>query len=165
VKRKTYPSSFSFSPLFSLYRSLCLCLCLSHMAFSPRNLVMSRLQAEVYDVDYLPVGYMADTFGHISQVCWSFSASFLSLSLVSHIDFSSSKMPQIYQSVGVNVSLYSRGLPNFKPPIFEHWWEGADGTRILGMHLPSYCTGSIGSQPSPNPKEWFEKFMRGTIQR
>src|SRR5919109_3691058 len=52
----------------------------------------------------MPVGYLPDLFGHISQ------------------------MPQILAQFGLETAILWRG---FGGPWAEYWWEGCDGTRVL----------------------------------
>lgn len=82
----------------------------------------------------LPVGYLADSFGHISQ------------------------LPQIYLGFGIDVAVFSRGLENNYPT--EVFWDGADGSRIISIFLKHwYCNG--GGVPNPsNPNDarrWFQQ--------
>jgi mannosylglycerate hydrolase len=62
----------------------------------------------------MPVGYLPDLFGHVGQ------------------------MPQIWRQFGLDNTILWRG---FGGRDAEYWWEGADGSRLLMMHLPpeGYC--------------------------
>jgi mannosylglycerate hydrolase len=62
----------------------------------------------------MPVGYLPDLFGHVSQ------------------------MPQILRNFGLDNAILWRG---FGGPKAEYWWQAPDGSRVLMMHLPpeGYC--------------------------
>ncbi|ANC78687.1 hypothetical protein ABE65_018545 [Fictibacillus phosphorivorans] len=57
------------------------------------------------------IGYLPDTFGHISQ------------------------MPQILQNYGIDSALIFRGAISDR---FENTWEGADGTKVFTIVLPLF---------------------------
>ncbi|KZE64163.1 hypothetical protein AWM68_13735 [Fictibacillus phosphorivorans] len=57
------------------------------------------------------IGYLPDTFGHISQ------------------------MPQILQNYGIHAALIFRGAVSDR---FENMWEGADGTKVFTIVLPLF---------------------------
>src|SRR5204863_2464322 len=62
----------------------------------------------------MPVGYLPDLFGHVSQ------------------------MPQIWRQIGLDNTILWRG---FGGRDAEYWWEAPDGSQVLMMHLPpeGYC--------------------------
>ncbi len=62
----------------------------------------------------MPVGYLPDLFGHVSQ------------------------MPQILRQFGLDNTILWRG---FGGRNVEYWWDAPDGSRVLMMHLPpeGYC--------------------------
>lgn len=62
----------------------------------------------------MPVGYLPDLFGHVSQ------------------------MPQILRNFGLDNAILWRGFGGRKA---EYWWDAPDGSRVLMMHLPpeGYC--------------------------
>ena len=62
----------------------------------------------------MPVGYLPDLFGHVSQ------------------------MPQIWRQFGLDNTILWRG---FGGRSAEYWWQAPDGSRVLMMHLPpeGYC--------------------------
>ena len=65
----------------------------------------------------MSVGYIPDPFGHISQ------------------------MPQILRGFGVDWAVFWRGFGADVPGV-EFWWQGPDGTRVLGTRLLSgYANG------------------------
>jgi alpha-mannosidase len=65
----------------------------------------------------MPVGYIPDPFGHISQ------------------------MPQILRGFGMDWAVFWRGFGSDARGV-EFWWEGPDGTRILATRLLSgYANG------------------------
>lgn len=76
-----------------------------------RNLLLGhRLASDFGHVQ--KVGYIPDTFGHISQ------------------------LPQILQGFGIPFAMHFRGLDegNLKS---ELWWQSPDGSRVLLRHLPT----------------------------
>jgi mannosylglycerate hydrolase len=76
-----------------------------------RNLQLGhRLASEFGHVQ--KVGYIPDTFGHISQ------------------------LPQILQGFGVAAAVHFRGLDEGDLKS-EVWWQSPDGTRVLLRHLPT----------------------------
>src|SRR5512142_1967488 len=72
-----------------------------------RNLMRGSRIAATYG-GAMPVGYIPDPFGHVSQV------------------------PQILRGFGIGTTVFRRGLAD--EPV-ELWWEGADGTRVLASYL------------------------------
>ena len=85
-----------------------------------RNLLLgSRLAVEFGHVQ--KVGYIPDTFGHISQ------------------------LPQILQGFEIPYAMHFRGLDEGKLKS-ELWWESPDGSRVLLRHLPTdmgYANASV----------------------
>src|SRR5918993_331751 len=78
-----------------------------------RNLARGHRIAKAFGAP-MPVGYLPDLFGHVSQ------------------------MPQILRQFGLDNTILWRG---FGGPRAEYWWEAPDGSRVLMMHLPpeGYC--------------------------
>jgi alpha-mannosidase len=78
-----------------------------------RNLMLGNRMSEKLGFTNLDVGYIPDTFGHISQ------------------------MPQILQGFGIDNALVWRGLggasPDFKQ---EFLWEAPDGTQVFTYWFP-----------------------------
>jgi alpha-mannosidase len=81
-----------------------------------RNLLLGhRIATEFGHVQ--KVGYIPDTFGHISQ------------------------LPQILQGFGIPYAMHFRGLDEGELKS-ELWWQSPDGSRVLLRHLPTgmgYC--------------------------
>jgi mannosylglycerate hydrolase len=76
-----------------------------------RNLLLGhRLAGEFGHVQ--KVGYIPDTFGHISQ------------------------LPQILQGFGIPFAMHFRGLDEGDLKS-ELWWQSPDGSRVLLRHLPT----------------------------
>jgi mannosylglycerate hydrolase len=76
-----------------------------------RNLLLGhRLASDFGHVQ--KVGYIPDTFGHISQ------------------------LPQILQGFGIPFAMHFRGLDEGDLKS-ELWWQSPDGTRVLLRHLPT----------------------------
>lgn len=76
-----------------------------------RNLLLGRrLAGEFGHVQ--KVGYIPDTFGHISQ------------------------LPQILQGFGIPFAMHLRGLDEGQLKS-ELWWQSPDGSRVLLRHLPT----------------------------
>jgi alpha-mannosidase len=65
--------------------------------------------------------YTKEKFGHYVRVAWQCDA-------FGH-PFS---MPQIARKAGIEFYLFGRPLNLQRPPIF--WWQGLDGTRVLGYY-------------------------------
>jgi alpha-mannosidase len=78
-----------------------------------RNLWLGERMAEKLGFENLAIGYIPDTFGHISQ------------------------MPQILKGFGIDNSLLWRGIggspENFKQ---EFMWEAPDGSKVLSYWFP-----------------------------
>lgn len=78
-----------------------------------RNLILGNRMSEKLGFTNLDVGYIPDTFGHISQ------------------------MPQILQGFGIDNAMVWRGLggpsPDFKQ---EFLWEAPDGTQVFTYWFP-----------------------------
>ena len=75
-----------------------------------RNLLKGVRKVRSWGAEPLKSGYITDMFGHNSQ------------------------MPQIFSEFGIDHALFFRGFRGGGDPS-EIWWEGADGTRILGLKL------------------------------
>ena len=76
-----------------------------------RNLLLGhRIASEFGHVQ--KVGYIPDTFGHISQ------------------------LPQILQGFGIPYAMHFRGLDEGELKS-EVWWQSPDGSRVLLRHLPT----------------------------
>jgi mannosylglycerate hydrolase len=75
-----------------------------------RNLQIGRRIARRYG-EPMPVGYLPDTFGHIAQ------------------------MPQIMRGFGIDNFVLGRGLSGAQTGGTEFWWQGLDGSRLLGCFL------------------------------
>lgn len=74
-----------------------------------RNLLLGIRQAAPYG-GAMQVGYVPDTFGHIAQ------------------------LPQILRGFGIENAVFWRGIdPEVKQS--EFWWDGPDGSRVLGVYL------------------------------
>jgi mannosylglycerate hydrolase len=78
-----------------------------------RNLARGHRVARRFGAP-MPVGYLPDLFGHVSQ------------------------MPQILRNFGLDNAILWRGFSGRRA---EYWWESPDGSRVLMMHLPpeGYC--------------------------
>ena len=84
---------------------------------SGESLVRNLLRGHRISRDYgspMPVGYLPDLFGHVSQ------------------------MPQVWRQIGLDNTILWRG---FGGRDAEYWWQAPDGSRVLMMHLPpeGYC--------------------------
>jgi alpha-mannosidase len=92
-----------------------------------RNLLLGhRIAGEFGHVQ--KVGYIPDTFGHISQ------------------------LPQILQGFGIPFAMHLRGLDegNLKS---ELWWQSPDGSRVLLRHLPTNLGYANASSLAENVQE------------
>ncbi len=74
-----------------------------------RNLAKGVRIARSWGVEPLGCGYIPDIFGHNSQ------------------------FPQILRGFGIDNAVFFRGFGDC--PTAEVWWEGADGSRVLGLKL------------------------------
>ncbi|MHB1954733.1 MAG: alpha-mannosidase [Sulfobacillus sp.] len=74
-----------------------------------RNLAKGIRIARSWGVEPLRCGYIPDIFGHNSQ------------------------FPQIVSGFGIDNVVFFRGFGDC--PTAELWWEGADGSRVLGLKL------------------------------
>ena len=72
-----------------------------------RNLELGGLDCRRFGSE-MPVGYVPDTFGHVSQ------------------------LPQILKGFGLDSAVFRRGLA-LEPA--ELWWEAPDGSRVLACYL------------------------------
>lgn len=62
-----------------------------------------------------------------------------------------SQMPQIYNGFGINFSAFYRGINTLVSPRSEFYWQGADGTRIVGSRLgfrPRYNVWYVLQRPA-----------------
>lgn len=75
-----------------------------------RNLAKGMRDSRVWGVEPVKSGYVIDIFGHNSQ------------------------MPQIFRGFGMDNAVFFRGFQG-KEDTAEIWWEGADGSRVLGLKL------------------------------
>lgn len=75
-----------------------------------RNLSKGMRQSRAWGVQPMKSGYVTDIFGHNSQ------------------------FPQILQGFGIDNAVLFRGFHGDADPA-EIWWEGADGSRVLGLKL------------------------------
>jgi 2-O-(6-phospho-alpha-D-mannosyl)-D-glycerate hydrolase len=92
-----------------------------------RNLLLgNRIASEFGHVQ--KVGYIPDTFGHISQ------------------------LPQILQGFDISCAMHFRGLNegNLKS---ELWWQSPDGSRVLLHHLPTGLGYANASALAENTQE------------
>jgi len=79
-----------------------------------RNLLMGQKVCAAYgprmDVGYTPAGY-----GQPSQ------------------------MPQIFRNFGIDSAMFYRGISRHACPNAEYFWQGPDGSRVLGFRLGDYA--------------------------
>ena len=50
-----------------------------------------------------------------------------------------SQMPQILRNFGLDSAMFYRGISRKVCPNAEYWWEGPDGSRVLGFRLGDYA--------------------------
>ncbi len=97
-----------------------------------RNLQLGRAVARQHGGTPSSAGFVCDLFGHVSQ------------------------LPQIFAGFGIRHVLLWRGL---EPRAHAHfWWEGADGTRVLGYRFPrtGYCDYDYDVRRCHQPDQAFE---------
>lgn len=82
-----------------------------------RNLYYGIKRAREFGKPML-IGYAPDTFGHASQ------------------------MPQIYNTFSIGSTFFWRGFSELKAQHSDFFWEGVDGTRILGVNLAAGYQGA-----------------------
>lgn len=82
-----------------------------------RNLYYGIKRAREFGEPML-TGYAPDTFGHASQ------------------------MPQIYKSFSIGSTFFWRGFSELKAKHSDFFWEGVDGTRMLGVNLAAGYQGA-----------------------
>ena len=102
-----------------------------------RNLMLGHRIAQEFG--FVPmVGYIPDSFGHISQ------------------------LPRILQGFSIDNAINWRGLsrPGLKS---ELWWEAPDGTRVLLNHLLSF-TGYSNAGPMPADHVRAEAHLKSLIR-
>ncbi|WP_217595060.1 glycoside hydrolase family 38 C-terminal domain-containing protein [Cohnella sp. GbtcB17] len=75
-----------------------------------RNLLKGIRESRKWGAEPVRSGYVTDIFGHNSQ------------------------LPQLLQGFGIDHAVMFRGFRGDKDPS-ELWWEGADGSRVLGLKL------------------------------
>ncbi|HEX6290085.1 MAG TPA: glycoside hydrolase family 38 C-terminal domain-containing protein [Herpetosiphonaceae bacterium] len=78
-----------------------------------RNLQIGMRIARDYG-EPMMIGYLPDSFGHIGQ------------------------MPQIMQGFGLDTFVHGRGVFVSQTGGTEYWWEGLDGSRLLGIFLANW---------------------------
>lgn len=85
----------------------------------------------------MPVGYLPDLFGHVSQ------------------------MPQLLRDAGFDNAVIWRGLSGEREGLkSELWWEAADGSRVLALHLPErHGYGNAANLPT-DPAAALERIIR-----
>jgi len=78
-----------------------------------RNLARGWNECRKWGADFVNVGYVPDSFGHIEQ------------------------MPQLLRGFGIDNFVFSRGRPQaLAPSQREFTWESPDGSQVLAWHLP-----------------------------
>lgn len=88
------------------------------------NLMLGMRLARRYGRPLL-VGYLPDSFGHVSQ------------------------LPQIYRGMGIHTALIGRGVMerNGEPNPSEAWWRSPDGSRVFVIYTASwYCNGMFNTK-------------------
>jgi alpha-mannosidase len=107
-----------------------------------RNLLLGhRLAGEFGHVQ--KVGYIPDTFGHISQ------------------------LPQILQGFGIPFAMHFRGLDEGDLKS-ELWWESPDSSRVLLRHLPTdmgYANASALAEDVTEAASDLQAFARYELRR
>jgi mannosylglycerate hydrolase len=107
-----------------------------------RNLLLGHHLASAFG-HVQKVGYIPDTFGHISQ------------------------LPQILQGFGIPFAMNFRGLDegNLKS---ELWWQSPDGSRVLLRHLPTdmgYANASSLAEDTQEAASDLKTFARYETRR
>lgn len=109
-----------------------------------RNLLYGLKAAQEF-AEPLRVGYLADAFGHISQ------------------------MPQILRGFGIDNAVFGRGVNRWNPEAppeappgergykSEFWWEAPDGSRVLAVFLANWYSNGMEMPTDPAAcREWLE---------
>ncbi|KKM22882.1 hypothetical protein LCGC14_1620800, partial [marine sediment metagenome] len=50
-----------------------------------------------------------------------------------------SQIPQIFRNFGIDSAIFYRGISRRASPDAEYWWDGPDGSRVLGLRLGDYA--------------------------
>jgi 2-O-(6-phospho-alpha-D-mannosyl)-D-glycerate hydrolase len=80
-----------------------------------RNLLNGFRHGRRLGVRITKIGYMADTFGHVSQI------------------------PQLYRGFGIDNAVFARALPK---PKAESYWASPDGSKVFVAYMAKwYCNG------------------------
>ncbi|MDZ4743186.1 MAG: glycoside hydrolase family 38 C-terminal domain-containing protein [Verrucomicrobiota bacterium] len=91
-----------------------------------RNLLLGRAICVAFGGKPMPVGYVADNFGHNSQV------------------------PQLLAGFGLDNAVLGRGItPDSVNGKSEFIWEGADGTRVLTHIMAGWYNSAYNFQDDP----------------
>ncbi len=82
--------------------------------------------------------YSREKFGHYLRIAWQPDA-------FGHPE----TMPQIAQKAGIEFYLFYRPWDLTRPPIM--WWQGLDGSRVLGFSTPSGYGGPMNHEQTTLP--------------
>ncbi|MGH2351179.1 MAG: hypothetical protein ACRDJN_06140, partial [Chloroflexota bacterium] len=98
-----------------------------------RNLLVGRQVVGRFGPP-MPVGYLPDLFGHISQ------------------------MPQLLRDAGLDNAVLWRGLSGEREGLkSELYWEAPDGTRVLCLHFPEQSGYSNANNLPLHPEQALER--------
>lgn len=89
--------------------------------------------------EWTRIGYMADTFGHVSQI------------------------PQIYRLFGIDNAVFARGVQN---PKAEMMWRGPDGSEVFCVYMTGwYCNAEGSPGSTAQAKSWLSGKVRGVASK
>ncbi len=104
-----------------------------------RNLLLGHQEAESLGA-VLKHGYLADNFGHVSQ------------------------MPQILQGFGIDSTAFWRGYDENHVSAVENIWRGADGSELLAVLLTRSYTNAVGYGPGTSENHKLNQHLPKLIE-
>jgi alpha-mannosidase len=87
------------------------------------------------------IGYLPDSFGHIGQ------------------------MPQLMQGFGLDTFVHGRGIFVSQTGGTEYWWEGLDGSRVLGIFLVNWYNNAERFPEDPDEAQRFVEHVVGRLKQ
>lgn len=104
-----------------------------------RNLQIGRRIARRYG-ESMPVGYLPDSFGHIAQ------------------------MPQLMRGFGLDTFVHGRGVFISRTGGTEYWWQGLDGSEVLGIFLVNWYDNARRFPADPDAALRFVEHVVGRLK-
>jgi alpha-mannosidase len=104
-----------------------------------RNLQIGLRIARSYG-DPMMIGYLPDSFGHIAQI------------------------PQIMQGFELDTFVHGRGIFVSQTGGTEYWWQGLDGSRVLGIFLANWYNNAQRFPEDPDEARQFVEHVVGRLK-